>query len=57
MRKKLMVILFAMLMGVAGIACEGDGDGEGGRNGEDGVELEGELDGEVGEGEGEGGDD
>ena len=54
MRKKLMALFFAMLMGVAGVACEGEGEvgeGEGG-----GVELEGEV-GENGGGEGEGGED
>lgn len=53
-RKRLLALAFAMLMGLAGVACEGNvdvGDGEGGDNG---VELEGELGGE-GEGEGEGG--
>lgn len=54
-RKRLLAVLFAMLMGVAGVACEGNvdvGDGEGGDNG--GVELDGEL---GGDGEGEGGED
>lgn len=51
-RKRLLSLAFAMLMGLAGVACEGNvdvGDGEGGDNG---VELEGEL---GGDGEGEGG--
>lgn len=57
MRKKLLAVFFAMLMGLAGVACEGEGEGEG-REGGDGVEIEGDLEGEVGEGEGgEGGDD
>lgn len=56
MRKKLMALFFAMLMGVAGVACEGEGEVGEGENG--GVEIEGEVDGgDGGEGgEGEGGE-
>ena len=53
MRKKLLAVSFAMLMGLAGVACDGNDKG---RDGDGGVEIEGDLEGEGGEGEVEGGD-
>lgn len=43
MRRKLLALLFAGLMGLGGVACEGDVDvNDGDDNG--GVELEGDVD-------------